>query len=443
MERKEKSPLRILIIAKYDPTFDWVQLSLQEQRFEISGRYDSVEMARHHLANNHVDIIVADTSGDGVLETDWIRQPAVRSKGTLTLVIATNAEMEFVRNAMLAGAQGFLLKPFDLSELSRSIEQVHQLWLQQNSLLTQAAESSVATPVKKGHSIAVFSPKGGTGVTTLAVNLALALRQQSGAPILLVDADVHTADVDIFLNTFSKHSILDLVEVSQEIDAELLGNVAEEHVSGITVLQGNPHLQFIEPPVDPGQMSGLIEELMRVWEGYIVINTSTSLDRATIEVIDTVDTVLVVTTPQLSALRVVRDFLDLAEIYEDPGDKWHVIMTSYQPQKVLRMTDIEESIRYPIKATVTQDVNLAATAINRGLPFMMSDSKSVIAKNIQGLAKQLAEANPLTQTHSANGNGQLASTDAAPIHSGKFSKRFWKALTGPMRPSDNLEQAVG
>ena len=48
MEQNEKTPLRILIIAKFDPTFDWVQLSLQERRYEILGRFDSVEMAWHH-----------------------------------------------------------------------------------------------------------------------------------------------------------------------------------------------------------------------------------------------------------------------------------------------------------------------------------------------------------------------------------------------------------
>jgi pilus assembly protein CpaE len=240
MEQKEKTPLRIMIIAEYDPTFDWVHLSLQEQRYEIVGRFDSVELAWQQLTRKHVDVILADTSAEGVLETPWIQQVAVQSKRTLTLVIAANSEMEFVRKAMLAGAQGFLLKPFDLPELSRSIEQVHQLWLQQHALLAQATENSTAMPSQKGHSIAVFSPKGGTGVTTLAVNLAVALKQLSAAPILLVDADVHTADVDIFLNIFNKHSILDLVEVNQEIDTELLNSVATEHASGITVLQGNP-----------------------------------------------------------------------------------------------------------------------------------------------------------------------------------------------------------
>jgi pilus assembly protein CpaE len=442
MEQKEKTPLRIMIIAEYDPTFDWVHLSLQEQRYEIVGRFDSVELAWQQLTRKHVDVILADTSAEGVLETPWIQQVAVQSKRTLTLVIAANSEMEFVRKAMLAGAQGFLLKPFDLPELSRSIEQVHQLWLQQHALLAQATENSTAMPSQKGHSIAVFSPKGGTGVTTLAVNLAVALKQLSAAPILLVDADVHTADVDIFLNIFNKHSILDLVEVNQEIDTELLNSVATEHASGITVLQGNPHLQFIEAPVDPGQMSELIEQLKAIWEGYIVVNTSNSLDRATIEVIDTVDNVLVVATPQLSALRVVRNFLDLAEIHEDPGEKWQVVMTSYQKQKVLRMTDIEESIRYPIKATVAQDATLASTAINRGLPFLLSDRKSVIAKDIQTLAKQLVEANPQPQMLSVNGNGHSTSAELGDIQGKNGGKRFWNMFANPIRPSDKLEQPI-
>jgi pilus assembly protein CpaE len=157
-------------------------------------------------------------------------------------------------------------------------------------------------------------------------------------------------------------------------------------------------------------MSELIEQLKAIWEGYIVVNTSNSLDRATIEVIDTVDNVLVVATPQLSALRVVRNFLDLAEIHEDPGEKWQVVMTSYQKQKVLRMTDIEESIRYPIKATVAQDATLAA--------------------------------NPQPQMLSVNGNGHSTSAELGDIQGKNGGKRFWNMFANPIRPSDKLEQPI-
>lgn len=436
MEQTKKSPLSILIIAKYDPTFDWVQLTLQEQHYKIVGRVDSVEQALKKAARTRVDIILADTTGDGVFQTSWIQKFSIQFPGVLMLVIAVSTEMNFVREAMLAGAQGFLLKPFDLPELSKSIEQVHQLWLQRNNLL---AKEQNRPPQRKAYAISLFSPKGGTGVTTLAVNLAIALKQKSNAPVLLVDADLNTADVDVFLNVFSDHSILDLINIGQAIDSELLEQITTEHISGIKILQGDSRLQFLEAPVETGQISDLIEELKNIWDGYIVINTGNSLDRWTVEILDAVDTVLITTTPELPALRAVRNFLELAEAQADQSDKWQLVMNAYQNQKALRMSDIEESIHYPVKFTVTQDRELVADSINRGSPFLLSHNKSNIAKDIMLLAGQFINVAPSFKKSRPVKKDDEVAVDQAKRKRFSFRQLFINTL----RVSQKAEQTAG
>jgi pilus assembly protein CpaE len=332
---------------------------------------------------------------------------------------------------MLAGAQGFLLKPFDPSELHRSIQQVHQLSLQRKVALaeTRPVPELATAPPNKAHSIAVFSPKGGTGATTLAVNLAVALKQQTDSPVLLVDADLRTADVDIFLSILSKHSIYGLIGLDQQLDKELLGRVTAEHTSGITVLRGEPQLQ-LDVPIDPGQMNDLIEELSAVWEGYLVINTNDGLDRWTVEILDVVDTVLVVTTPELPALRATRNFLDLADAAADSSGKWQLVMTSYQGKKALHTADIEASIRYPIKTTIAEDIALVSTSINRGTPLMVSHRKSPVAQDVLALAKQLTDANPRPPRSQVADGKQPVSNQGVAAHSEGSGKRssFWHSL---------------
>jgi pilus assembly protein CpaE len=435
MEQENETVLNILVIAKYDPTFDWIQLSLQEQHYNIVGLVESVDQVWPMLKKQaRIDIIVADTSGGGVHNTVWIRQAMIQSSGTLVLVIATSQEMDFVSESMLAGAQAFLLKPFDLSELARSIEQVHQLWLQRQTLMVEAHSQEAA---KTSHSVAVFSPKGGTGVTTLAVNLAVAMKQLTDAPILLVDTDLHTADVDILLNVFSKLSLLDLLHVDQSIDRELLEQVAAEQV-GLTVLVGDPRLQFIEAPVEPGQMGELMQQLMSVWEGYIIVSTSNGLDRWTVEILDVVETVLLVTTPHLSALRAVRNFLEMAEVHEDPGGKWLVIMNAYQSQKALQMSDIESSIHYPITTTIDYDANLITTAINSGVPLTVSNSNSAIAQEIFALAEQILENSPLSEALQEDAGQAPAANEKRVGQSRQSGRRFWRFFSrGSVRSSNN------
>ncbi len=422
MEIAHKTLLSILVIARQDPTADWIQASLKEMNYKLAGMVDSTLQALQVVEQTPVDIVLADSAARGVLETGWIQTLTAHSIGTMVIVIATNSEMEFVRQAMLAGAQGFLLKPFDLPELHRSIQQVHQVSLQRKAAIAEAgAVAALAPPAtSKSYSIAVFSPKGGTGATTLAVNLAVALRQQTDAPVLLVDADLRTADVDIFLSILSKHSIYDLLGLGQRIDEDMLQRVVTNHTSGIAVLRGEPQLQF-EISVEPGQMSDLFEALSMAWEGYIVINTSDGLDRWTVEILDAVDTVLVVTTPELPALRATRNFLDLADAAADPGGKWQLVMSAYQGKKVLQIADIEASIHYRVKATIAEDIAVVSTSINRGTPLMVSHRKSPIAQDVLALAKQLTDANPRSPKPQLTDSQQSAEEAAG--HSQQPGKR--------------------
>lgn len=417
MDRVTQTPLSILVIAQQDPTTDWIQASLREMNYKLAGVVDSAYQALQTVERAQVDIILADSSTTGVLEIEWIQRLTVRPAAPVVIVIATNSEMEFVRQAMLAGAQGFLLKPFDLSELHRSIQQVHQVSLQRKAALAESGTvpGLAAAPPGQAYCIAVFSPKGGTGATTLAVNLAVALRQQTESPVLLVDADLRTADVDIFLSILSKHSIYNLLDLGQRVDQDMLKRATSNHTSGISVLRGEPQLQ-LEIPVKAGQMSDLIEALSLIWDGYMVINTGDGLDRWTVEILDAADTVLVVTTPELPALRATRNFLELADAAADPTGKWQLIMSSYQGRKVLQIADIEASIHFPVKATIAEDIAVVSSSINRGMPLMVSHRKSAIAQDVLALAKQLTNANPRSpksQVAHSRQSGQDTAADQA------------------------------
>jgi pilus assembly protein CpaE len=431
MEKLDKKALRILVIAKNEPTFEGIEVVLQAQHYEVVGRATSVEQGLSQIIRTPVDIVLVDSSGDGVQNVKWIQELSLQVADTLVLVSASASEMDFVSKAMLAGAKGFLLKPFDVFELSRSIEQAYQLALQRQAIMASVTNKPEVAPSNQVHSIAVFSPKGGTGATTLAVNLAVALKQETNAPVLLVDADLQTADVDIFLGVLGKNSILDLLDFDTALEQEALNSVAIKHSSGIRVLRGDPRLQFIDSPVEPGQMNQLIKDLIAIWDGYIILNTNNGLDRLTAEVLDSVDTVLVVTTPQLSALRATRNFLELAEASDDENDKWKVVMTSYQGKSSLNIAEVEEAIHFPIMAAISEDAALVSISINQGIPLVSSHRKFAIAKDILALANQTAELIPMSAPIQGRNPTSPASTEDAAGQSTKPKKRFlfWQALS--------------
>jgi MinD-like ATPase involved in chromosome partitioning or flagellar assembly len=83
-------------------------------------------------------------------------------------------------------------------------------------------------------------------------------------------------------------------------------------------------------------------------------------------------------------------------------------MSSYQGKKVLPIADIEASIRYPVKATIAEDIAVVSTSINRGTPLVVSHRKSHVAQDIIALAKELAQTGRETSQSQSVGGGQYA-----------------------------------
>src|SRR5690606_19990315 len=126
------------------------------------------------------------------------------------IVVAMADEVESVRQAMLHGAQGFLLKPFSEVELLSSIRQAYELMAQRRAQLGAVPMLPAGTGAKvqpRARIVAVYSPKGGVGCTTIAANLAVALRAVTRKPVILVDGDLRFGDIDSVLNIMSGPSI--------------------------------------------------------------------------------------------------------------------------------------------------------------------------------------------------------------------------------------------
>ena len=159
---------------------------------------------------------------------------------TQIIMMSVQGEADYLRRSMLAGAREFLIKPFSSDELISSIRRVHELGASRR----QAMPSTTPTvpteveqerlPEKMGKIIAVFSPKGGVGCSTVAINLAIALHRAEGKPVALVDGSLQFGDVAVLLNLQANRSLADLAPHVDELDHELLDHVMLSHPSGVS-----------------------------------------------------------------------------------------------------------------------------------------------------------------------------------------------------------------
>ena len=124
---------------------------------------------------------------------------------------------------------------------------------------------------------------------------------------------------------------------------------------------------------------------------YVVVDAWQFLDQTNLTILDKADRILLITTPELSALREVRLFLELADARSYSPQKLMFILNRATSVFGLGITEIEEHMRYRIAVTIPSDGPLVTRSLNRGVPVVISNPHSEVSRSIKQLAELVAE----------------------------------------------------
>ncbi|GIV97391.1 MAG: hypothetical protein KatS3mg057_2048 [Herpetosiphonaceae bacterium] len=210
---------------------------------------------------------------DGIAATEAIIAQVPTAQ---VIMMSVQGESDYLRRAMLAGAREFLTKPISGDELVNSIRHVYRLQAgQRRYIAAPPPEQASGGGGRNGQVFAVFSPKGGVGVTALAANLAVALKLLPGnKKVALVDANLIFGNIGVVLNLNSNKTISDLVSRINDIDHELLNDVMATHNTQIKVLLPPPNPQEGEL-VTSDHLRVILGALRREFD-YVVVDTQGS-----------------------------------------------------------------------------------------------------------------------------------------------------------------------
>lgn len=394
--------IKVLIVDDIPETRDHLSRLLGlEREIDVAGTAGSGEEAIQLAMDLRPDIIVMDINMpgmDGIAASEIIAQ---RLPSTAIIMMSVHGEAQHLKQAMLAGAREFLVKPFSADEFSTSIKRVHERERVRREPATASGDG--ATPatteassgdVENHQVLAVFSPKGGAGRTTLATNLALALRKETGQRVALVDANLQFGDVGVLLNLNPKNrSMLDAVE-GGEPDRDIVESVMVDHSTGIRVLLAPPSPEGADLVTSP-YLRKMIE-MLRENHDWVVVDLPSGLNDHTLGVLDLADQVLVVAALEITTIKNVRLFLEVADQLEYERSKVRLVINRSDASQGIRIGDVEASIRRPIDGTIVSDGRLAVLAVNRGVPFVVSHPESPLSRDVTKLARTLAGAGSTT-----------------------------------------------
>ena len=364
-----------------------------EREIDVAGTAGSGEEAIQVAMDMRPDIIVMDINMpgmDGIAAAEIISQRLPHSP---IIMMSVHGEAEHLKRAMLAGAREFLVKPFSGDEFATSIKRVAERELTRRDQV-QAATAVVAPPtqqtgeVEEHQVVAVFSPKGGAGRTTLAVNLALALKRETNQRVALVDGNLQFGDVGVLLNLNPKNrSVVDAVD-GGEPDRDIVESVMVDHSTGIRVLLAPPSPEGADL-VTAAYLKKIIG-FLRETHDWVIVDLPSGLNDHTLGVLDAADQILVVAALEITTIKNVRLFLEVADQLDYERSKLRLVINRSDASQGIRIGDVEASIRRSIDGTIVSDGRLAVLAVNRGVPFVVSHPESPLSRDIIKLARTLA-----------------------------------------------------
>ena len=352
------------------------------------------------------DVVLRDINMpdmDGIQATELIIQ-AVPT--TQVVMLSVQGDTDYMRRAMLAGARDFLTKPPSGDELMNTIHRVYETGKSRTAMIAPpqqaaraAAQAASESRRHAGEIVAVFSPKGGVGCTTVAVNLAIALQQLAGGSraVTVVDGNLQFGDVGVMLNLQPSRSIGDLMDQIRDLDSDMLGSVLTAHGSGIKVLLAPRSPEEAEGLLTAGGFEDqggtttplrAILRLLRERSDVIIVDMWSWLDDLALTMFDMSSLIVLVVTPEIPAIKGARLFLEVAAKLNYPLDKIALVVNLVDPSNRISVEQIEAAI-IPAAARIPLDRRLAVAAVNQGVPFIMRDRSSPISQGILRLAEHV------------------------------------------------------
>jgi pilus assembly protein CpaE len=382
--------IRVLIVDDIVETRENVKKLLYfETDIEVVGTAANGREGVELAVKLQPDVVLMDINMpemDGIAASEAI---SAQSPNVQVVMMSVQGESDYLRRSMLAGAREFLIKPFSGEELVTSIHRVHQFAATRRMVaVPPPAAPAIAAPPpppRGGKIIAILGSKGGSGASTIAVNLAVALREESKARIALVDANLEFGDIGVLLNLPNNRTIADLASGKTEIDEEVLDGTMAAHSSAIKVLLAPARPELAEL-VKTAHLKRIMELLDKSYD-FIIIDLWKSFQETTIFFLDQADVILLIATSDIPSIKNSKLFFELTEQLGYPPEKTLFLLNKDDGRSGISVKDIEASIKHLVSLTLPKDERSTAIAINRGTPFVMLQKNLPISQAIHTLAR--------------------------------------------------------
>jgi pilus assembly protein CpaE len=382
-------PKQILLIDDDEMLRKMTSALLSKHGFDVIAASDG-QKALEQLKFILPDIILLDVmmpDVDGFTVCREIRKNPVTARIPIIMLTALDSVENKVKG-FEAGADDYLAKPTDTNELVARINVLIRRAEGFVPVLPAAATPAVEIEKENALTIAVFSLRGGSGVSTIAVNLAAGLSQLWEMQVGLVDMVAVAGQTALFLNQSLRNTWADLCRMD-DIDNDAVLGALLPHESRVRTLAS---------PRRPEESDLMIAEkvtrtleIMRASFPYVVMDMPHDLRGRSLAALDQSDVILIVTQPEIVSLRAASMTLEIFNDLKYLEKKIYMILNWTFPRQGLSIKDIERMLKRKIDLIIPYAADEFVTALNLGNPPVLANPESALGALFEDMAMALSK----------------------------------------------------
>lgn len=380
---------QIRVVALCDPGTTQQQITealSAQNEFILADIINSKDMLVRQIRAAEPDILLVDSQLGGDTTMDIIDDIALQFPNSAVVAILPTNDPLVAQQVMLAGARAFLIAPFSQINLVSTLRRVTELEGRRQQTQTYVA-AQLPESTRPLRTLTVYSPRGGTGVTSIAANTAIALAEETGKKVLLFEGKVFFGHLEVMLNLKVQNALSDLIPHASSLDEGLIRDVVCPHPSGIHVLLAPSNVQIAQG-IRAEDIYNIFMGVSRYYD-YTVVDGGGPLNEISVTLMDATDRILLVTTPDLAALHDTSRFLQLSRSLAYPPDKILMILNKAGVEGGVKLKDIESVLHHQVYHQIADDESSVLRSINRGIPFLVYYPRSNASKSIQQLSRKL------------------------------------------------------
>jgi pilus assembly protein CpaE len=319
--------------------------------------------------------MVLFNGGNEEASLNYLQTQSEGSQRPILFALVQERSPVLMRRILRAGADELLFLPLDAGDATRALLKISET--------RRKAERQTG-----GVIVSLVSTVGGVGVTSLAANLSLALRYTLNKRVAVVDLDLQTGGLAVFLNLEPERTIMQLCESDRKLDSIQLESALTKHPSGIYLLAAPKRIEDSELVSD--KTIGAVLDLMRQLFDFVVVDCGGYIDENAVAVWERSDFLFYLLDQSIAAARCAWRFVDLFGRLGLSGVEPSFILGRYQPHHPISEEQITHTLGRPIYTKIPRDEKVLERAQLRAQDLWQVGPGSQLAQAIEDLARRLA-----------------------------------------------------